>query len=105
MTSALLAPAARRDVLNALRWIEKDNPSAAANFRVKICEVAELIGRHAFVGAVRPELLPIKYRFVTLTGFPYVTVYDAERSIPLIIRVLHGARDFPEVLRVLPPKH
>jgi len=36
-----------------------------------------------------------------LTGFPYVIVYDAGRRPPAIVRILHGARDLPEILRGL----
>jgi toxin ParE1/3/4 len=36
-----------------------------------------------------------------LTGFPYVIVYTAARNPPLIVRILHGARDLPEILRGL----
>jgi toxin ParE1/3/4 len=34
-----------------------------------------------------------------LTGFPYVIVYNAERRSPLIVRILHAARDLPEALK------
>ena len=39
------------------------------------------------------------YRFLALTGFSYVIVYNADRTPPLILRILHGARDLPELLR------
>lgn len=101
MTSAVFAPAARRDLLEAVRWIAKDNPSAARALRGAVGQAAENIGRYAQIGGLRPELADEPYRFVTLTGFPYVIVYNAGRKPPLILRVLHGARDLPEVLRDL----
>jgi toxin ParE1/3/4 len=42
-----------------------------------------------------------RYRFVTLTSSPYLIVHNADRLPPLIVRILHGARDLPEVLRDL----
>jgi toxin ParE1/3/4 len=36
-----------------------------------------------------------------VSGFSYVIVYDASREPPLILRVLHGARELPELLRDL----
>jgi plasmid stabilization system protein ParE len=48
-----------------------------------------------------PELAEEPHRFIMLTGFPYVIVYNADRNPPLILRVLHGARDLPIILRNL----
>jgi len=36
-----------------------------------------------------------------LRGFPYIVVYRANAIPPRILRVLHGARDLPEVLQDL----
>jgi toxin ParE1/3/4 len=68
MTAALFAPAARR------------------------------IGRHPEIGTVCLELAEAVYRFLPLPGFSYIIVYNAARRPPLILRVLHGARDLPELL-------
>lgn len=99
MRPAVLAPHARRDLLAALRWIAKDNPAAARALRDAIAEAAERIGAHRKIGGLRPDLADERYRFVTLTGFPYVIVYNAERDPPLIVRILHGARDLPAALQ------
>jgi toxin ParE1/3/4 len=99
--NAVLAPAARRDLLAAVRWIAKDNPAAARALRDGVVRAAERIGEHVHIGALRPELAGEPYRFAVVTGFPYVIVYNAERSPPLIVRILHGARDLPEILRGL----
>jgi toxin ParE1/3/4 len=56
------------------------------------------IGDHPDIGVSRPTLARPPYRFLPLTGFPYVLVYNAARRPPLIARVLHGARDLPEAL-------
>jgi plasmid stabilization system protein ParE len=48
---------------------------------------------------VRAELAPQSTRFLVVSSFPYVIVYDASREPPLILRVLHGARELPELLR------
>src|SRR5271170_2382528 len=99
MTAALLSRRARGDVLSAARWIADDNPAAAQAFRQAIERVATLIGEHTRIGHTRPELAGATYRFPGLTGFPYVVVYNADRSPPLIVRVLHWARDLPELLQ------
>ena len=62
---------------------------------------AERIGEHPAIGVLRPELADEPHRFLTLAGFPYLIVYNAVRRPPLIVRILHGARDLPEVLKDL----
>jgi len=99
VTKAVLSPQARRDLLDAVRWIAKDNPAAARALRDAVAGAAARIGGHRLIGTLRPELADEPYRFLTLSGFPYVIVHDAERRPPLIVRILHGARDLPEVLR------
>jgi len=101
MTAAVFAPRARRDLLAAARWIASDNPAAARAFRDAMAKAAERIGEYPQIGATRPSLADEPYRFVILTGFPYVIVYNAERIPPLIVRILHGARDLPWLLRDL----
>jgi toxin ParE1/3/4 len=99
MSAAVLSPRARRDLLGAMRWIAHDNPAAARAFRDAVAKAMHRIGRHVQIGAVRPDLAGEPYRFLTLSGFPYVIVYNKDRNPPLIVRILHGARDFPEALR------
>ena len=101
MSSAVLSPAARRDLLDAVRWIAWDNPAAALALRDAIVKASKHIGAHTDFGVSRPDLADPPYRFVMLTGFPYVVVYNADRRPPVIVRILHNARDLPEVLRDL----
>ena len=101
MTAAGLSPAARRDLLGAMRWIARDNPAAASALRDSIAKAASQIGTHNYAGVSRPDLANPPYRFAILTGFPYVIVYNADRKPPLIVRILHGARDLPELLHDL----
>src|SRR3954452_4887312 len=102
MTSAaMLAPQARRDLLAAAGWIAKENPSAAVALRDTVVAAATRIGNHPRIGALRTELAPQSIRFLVVSGFTYVIVYDAGREPPLILRVLHGARELPELLRDL----
>lgn len=96
---AVLSPRARRDLLNAALWIKRDNPPAARALRQAVAAAAKLIGEHPLAGRTRAELADEPFRFVTLTGFPYVIVYDADRRPPVILRVLHGARDLPEAMK------
>ena len=99
MTRAVLSPAAERDILQVVEWIASDNPIAAKAFRAALDRLADTIGEHPNSGALKPQLASPPIRFFPLRGFPYVVVYTPDRDPPLIVRVLHGARDFPAVLR------
>ena len=98
MTAAILLPPARRDIREAVHWIAKDNPGAALGLRNAVLAAARRIGDHPKIGLLRPEYSDGPVRFLILTGYPYVLVYNAAASPPRIIRVLHGARDIPSVL-------
>lgn len=84
---------------DAARWISGDSPSAARRFRVAVTDFARLLGEHPRVGTSCPELADEPLRFALVASFPYVVLYDPTAEPPLILRVLHGARDLPEVLR------
>jgi toxin ParE1/3/4 len=96
---ATLSPQADRDLSEAVRWITKDNPDAARAFRRSVARAAKTIGEHRYIGRLRPEIVDAPYGLILLTGFPYVIIYNAARSPPRITRILHGARDLPEILR------
>lgn len=99
MTAAVFSQQASRDLLDAVRWIAKDNPTAARGLRNAVVKAAGRIGAHPEAGMIRPELADEPVRFMTLTGYPYVVVYDASLKPPIVLRVSHGARDLPNVLR------
>ena len=99
MTRAVLSPAAERDILGIVAWIAGENPAAARGFRETLNRLATVIGEHPRVGTLKPHLASPPIRFLPIRGFPYVVVYTPDRDPPLIVRVLHGARDLPEVLR------
>ena len=99
MTAAIFAPRARRELVAAARWIRQDNPTAARALRDAVAKAAERIGLHPAIGAVRGEFLPAPYRFLSLAGFSYVIVYNGDRNPPLIVAVLHTARDLKRALR------
>lgn len=101
MPAANLSPRARRDLLEAIQWITRDNPTAAEGLRTAVLNAGRRLGDHPRIGVIRPELADEPVRFLTLTGYPHVIVYDADNSPPLILRILHGARDLPELLQDL----
>jgi len=99
VTRTRFAPRARQDVLEITRWIARENRQAALGLRYNLAQAAERLGQYPEYGAIRPELADAPIRFLVLAGQPYILVYDSGVSPPLILRVLHGARDLPDVLR------
>ncbi len=99
MNRTRFAPRARQDVLEITRWIARENRQAALGLRDSLAQAAERLARHPECGAVRTELADAPIRFLVLAGQPYILVYDSGLRPPLILRVLHGARDLPELLR------
>ncbi len=98
---ALLTPRAEQEIAEAVGWIAADSPSAARALRDAIMVLAQRIADHPQIGVSRSELAPDPYRFVVVRGFPYLVVYNAARRPPVITRVVHGARDLPELLKDL----
>jgi len=101
MASAQLTSRARRELGEATRWISRESPKAARGLRRAVVNAARLLGEHPSAGALRPDIAGERYRFLVLTGYPYILIYDAEHRPPVITRIVHGARDLPELLRDL----
>jgi toxin ParE1/3/4 len=95
MPPTQLSPRARIDLLEAVKWIAKDNRIAARGLREAAVHAAKRLGKHPQLGMMRPELADDPVRFLPLTGYPYLIVYDSAEIPPLILRMLHGARDLP----------
>lgn len=83
--------------MEATKAIARDSRRAARAFRSAIDEALTTIGRHAEIGPERLDLAPPPIRFWTLRRFPYVMAYNASRVPPRVLRVVHGARDLPEL--------
>jgi toxin ParE1/3/4 len=98
---AVLSRPADADLSDAARWIKKNNPGAAARFKTAVVAALTQIGDNPGSGFQRPEFLPDRYRIVVLTDFPYLLIYDCVRRPPVVVRILHGARDLPALLQDL----
>ncbi|MCC7266225.1 MAG: type II toxin-antitoxin system RelE/ParE family toxin [Caulobacteraceae bacterium] len=101
MTAATLSPTATREVEAAARWIRRDSQAAARRFRDVVSNALELLGDYPEAGVRREEMAPERYRLLLLQGFPYLMVYDAVHRPPRVLRIIHAARDLPELLRDL----
>lgn len=101
MKAAVFSPLARQELLDAAKRIAQDNPAAARAFRTALQKAALRLGEHPHLGRERSDLVHPPFRFLPVSGFPHVLVYNPVRTPPLIVRVIHGARDLPEILEGL----
>jgi toxin ParE1/3/4 len=98
MASALLSIAAQRDFHAISNWISEDSPQAAVRFQRSVLRAAQHIGNYPMIGVARPDWSKRPLRILPLRRFPYVLVYDSNQSPTMILRILHTARDLPNVL-------
>jgi toxin ParE1/3/4 len=66
-----------------------------------MARAAELIGNRPQMGSIRRRLLREPFPFWSVAGFPYLIVYNSERTPPEIIAIIHTSRDLPRILRDL----
>ena len=102
MTAARLTRAASAELSDAARRIAGDNPQAARGLRSAVEAALDRLGRFPESGTARPELAAAPIRFWFLPCYPYVLVYDSAARPPLVLRVVHAARDLPALLRDAP---
>jgi len=85
------SPAAQ-DLYNIVRHIQRDNPTAAAKVGDQLYRVCSRLarfpsrGRRGRIDGTR-ELI--------VAGLPYIVVYRVQDTFVEILRVYHGAQDWP----------
>lgn len=80
--------------LEAIRsYISQYNPQAAIEVTQRIRDAAGLVANYPAAG--RPGRIP-NTRELVVTSTPYILPYRVRRGAIEILRVLHGARRWPE---------
>lgn len=90
------------DVGEIVAYIEQDNPEAAQRFREAFQETGNLLLVMSHIGSMRVSdtLVLQDVRVVPVRGFEkYFIFYRPEDDCVEIVRVLHGARDYPSFFR------
>lgn len=95
-TPARFTGVARREFAKALRDME--HATAAERLKRSVAEVARLIGAHPAMGRREAKLADTRFRFWSVSGFPYLMVYRPDTSPPSIVRFVHTARDLGPLL-------
>ena len=81
---------ARSQFNSALRFIARDNPAAARNFRDKAEKSLERLRDYPDSGRVLPEFPNIPYREIIVS--PYRFFYRVSGKTVWIVAVWHGAQ-------------
>jgi toxin ParE1/3/4 len=86
---------ARHDLQAVRRYIAEVNPGAARQVAQRILHAVGLLAAQPSLG--RPGRVP-ETRELVITGTPYIAAYRVVDDTIVILRVLHGARQWPERL-------
>lgn len=81
------------DLDELMSYIAKDNPEAANKVANKIWQTTGLLSDHPAIG--KPGRVP-GTREMVVSGTSYVLPYRVTANEVQILRVLHGARKWPE---------
>ena len=95
MSKVLRRPAAETDLIEIWVYIAEENPAAADALLESINDTCRTLATAPLMGRTRDELLP------GIRSFPvghYVIFYQPIEDGIDVVRVLHGARDFPSVI-------
>jgi toxin ParE1/3/4 len=95
----LVTELANEDLASGVRFIAKDNPSAAENFGLALVGKLKLLRDHPRFGRVLPERSDPDIR--EIIHAPYRIIYRVRESEQIIevLRIWHGARGEPDLGR------
>ena len=85
-----LTPSARRDFLDAVAFIQRDNPDAARTFRRRAETKLRRLERFPRSGRPIPEFPDLPHREVIVAPYPFV--YRVVGRVVWVIGVWYGAQ-------------
>lgn len=96
MADVLKAPQAQADLEAILEELDEKSPKAANRIAAAVDKKCEALGRFPEMGRAREEIIPGLRS--TLVG-KYVLFYRIRGEVVEVLRVLHGRRDLPRIMR------
>lgn len=90
-----LRPQAEADIEAIVLYIAQDDPMAARRWYEEILRRCRLLGEQPGLGTARPEVRPDLRSFAVGN---YLVLYRAVEGGAEIVRVLHGARQWQDLL-------
>lgn len=83
---------AANDLYNLVRHIQKDNPAAATDVAKTLydgCASLRDFPRRGRIGRIEGT------RELVFAGLPYIVVYRIHNQVVEVVRIYHGAQDWP----------
>lgn len=96
MKRLVIAEPAARDLEDIVDYIARDNPVVAEGVYRGIVAAAQRLPQFPALG--RPGRHP-ETRELSVSGLPYLIVYEVGTEVVTILAVFHTARDFARALR------
>lgn len=88
---------ADRDLEKIWLHIASDNPDAADRVDEELHSAMKMLAMMPGMGHRRSDVEDSRYRFWKV--FSYLIAYRVERSVLIVVRVIHGARDFRKLFK------
>jgi plasmid stabilization system protein ParE len=100
MSRYQFTPQATADLLDIWSFIARDNPDAADRVEVAVFEACDLLADSPLAGRMRKDITALPLRFWVVHPYSnYLIVYNPDSEPLQVIRILHGARDLPSLLK------
>ncbi|HLB34909.1 MAG TPA: type II toxin-antitoxin system RelE/ParE family toxin [Chthoniobacterales bacterium] len=91
-----IAPRARRDLREGIRYISLDSPQAAERFAILLSSKIKILKRHPEIGRVVPEVDDIAIREIIVGNYRVMYEIDSLEKQVEILRYWHAARGTPD---------
>ena len=102
MYSLEYLPAARRDMIDIVRYISRElgNPAAADRLALKLIEAGESIPPFPYANPVHTPVRPLKREYRKLLVGSYAMFYwvDEQRKVVTVARVIYARREHDRLL-------
>ncbi len=97
-TAVKLLPQAEEDFLEIIDFIAEDKPLAAEKMAERFEKAFMLLSENPMAGRTAREsrLKLLQYRVLVID--PYLLFYQIKNNIVFVFRILHGARDYSNIL-------
>jgi len=91
-------PIAREDIADIYHYISLDNPDAALRVTDKIMDKIDTLEKFPERCPIVPDSVLAKQGYRMLIIESYIAFFKVFESSVLVYRVLHGKRDYPQLL-------
>jgi plasmid stabilization system protein ParE len=100
MSGYQFTPQAVQDLFEIWRYIAGDELDAANRVEEAVHAACAFVADTPRAGSVREDLTALPLRFWLVKPYRnYWIVYDPEKKLLQVIRIIHAARNIPQILR------